>query len=222
MPRNTRNNPSDSEPGPDRATALAQYRRRASVYDFELALAEPVRRKAIERLELRQGDVVLDVGCGTGLSFAPMRQAIGANGKIVGIEQSPDMVAKARARVKQNRWAKISLVNSPVETARIPVKADAALFHFTHDVLIQPDAVANVIRHLRPGARVVACGLKWAMPWATPVNFLVWMAARYSTTSLRDLQQPWGGLAERIGPMQVETLWANGIYVASGRVMGPD
>ena len=85
--------------GPDRATALAQYRRRASVYDLELALFEPIRRDAIARLELQQGDTVLDVGCGTGLSFALVRQAIGANGKIVGMEQSPEMVAKARARI---------------------------------------------------------------------------------------------------------------------------
>jgi predicted O-methyltransferase YrrM len=157
------------------------------------------------------------------LFFARANPArIGSKGKIVGIEQSPDMITKARTRIKENHWDKVSLVNAPVETARIRVKADAALFHLTHDVLLQPEAVANVVRHLKPGARVVASGLKWAGAWAVPVNSLVWMAARHSTTSLRGLQEPWRGLAEQLGPMNVETMWGDGIYVASRRVVGQD
>lgn len=220
MRRNALNRSHKTGPGPDRTSALAQYRRRASAYDLELALFEPIRRKAIERLGLQPGDSVLDVGCGTGLSFALLRQRIGSSGRIIGIEQSPDMIAKARARIRDNHWGKVSLVNSPVETARMRVRADAALFHLTHDILLQPDAIANVVRHLKPGARVVACGLQWAGAWAVPVNMLVWMAARHSTTSLHGLHQPWSGLAERIGPMQVETLWADGIYLATGTVAG--
>jgi hypothetical protein len=100
------------------------------------------------------------------------------------------------------------------------VKADAALFHFTHDILLQPDAVANVLKHLKPGARVVASGLKWAGAWAVPVNMLVWLGAKRSTTSLQGLQEPWRGLVEQIGPMQVEAMWGNGIFVASGTVAG--
>ena len=54
---------------PNRSTALRQYRSRARIYDLELLLFEPVRHRAIELLRLKKGDRVLDVGCGTGLSF---------------------------------------------------------------------------------------------------------------------------------------------------------
>ena len=116
-----------TRPAPDRAAALAQYRRRAGFYDLELALLEPLRRRAVALLALRPGEVVLDVGCGTGLSLGLLSQAIGATGRIIGIEQSPEMIELARQRVLQRQLPGVTLLNSPVEIAAIPVQADAAL-----------------------------------------------------------------------------------------------
>ena len=209
--------PSSRRPGPDRNAALEQYRRRADVYDLELALFEPLRRLAVSRLALTPGDVVLDVGCGTGLSLGALRQGVGSRGRIVGVEQSPEMLALARARVAEQHWAQVTLLCSPVETADIPVVADAALFHFTHDILRNRQAIANVLRHLKPGARVVAAGLKWATTWPFwPVNLLVLPAALGSVTSLDGLDQPWGLLQEQLGAMQVEPALLGATYVASG------
>jgi SAM-dependent methyltransferase len=203
---------------PDRQAALAQYRRRAGIYDFELALFEPVRRRAIDLLAPRQGEVVLDVGCGTGLSFELLERGVGAGGRIVGIEQSPEMIERARERVQRQRWRNVSLICAPVETAEIPTRADAALFHFTHDILQRPEAVANVLRHLRPGARVVASGLKWAEAWRWPVNLVVLPAALYSVTSLEGLGAPWAGLAKALQKLDVRSSLLGGVFVASGAV----
>jgi ubiquinone/menaquinone biosynthesis C-methylase UbiE len=203
--------------GPDRDAALEQYRRRAGVYDLELAFFEPIRRLAISRLDLRPGDVVFDVGCGTGLSLAMLRQRVGPKGRIVGIEQSPEMFEQARRRVARARWARVTLTCSPVEDADLRIKADAALFHFTHDILQRPEAIANVLSHLKPGARVVASGLKWAAPWLMqPVNLLVLPAALRSVTSLAGLDRPWQRLQKQLGRMTVESRLLGGAYVASG------
>lgn len=203
--------------GPDRDAALQQYRRRAGVYDRELALFEPMRRLAISRLGLRPGDVVFDVGCGTGLSLSVLRRGVGPKGRIVGIEQSPEMVEQARRRVARARWARVTLICSPVETADIRTNADAALFHFTHDILQRPEAIANVISHLKPGARVVASGLKWAAPWLMrPINLLVLPAALRSVTSLDGMDQPWRLLQDQLGQMTVESRLRGGAYIASG------
>jgi len=203
--------------GPDRQAALAQYRRRASVYDLELALFEPVRRSAVSWLGLAAGDSVLDVGCGTGLSFELLRAAVGPRGRIVGIEQSPEMIERARRRVRQQGWRNVSLLNAPVEDARIKDKADAALFHFTHDILQRDDALRHVLQHLRPGASVVASGLKWAPLWAAPLNLLVLPAALRSVSSLAGLDQPWHRLDRLIGPLQTRSLLAGTVYMVHGR-----
>ena len=120
-------------------TALQQYRVRADLYDLELQPFEPLRLEAIERLKLAPGEAVLDVGCGTGLSFAPLLEKLGDKGKVVGIEQCPEMIDKAQARIAKADWTnQVSLLQASAKTRTGKGRADAAIFHFTHDVDAQP------------------------------------------------------------------------------------
>jgi demethylmenaquinone methyltransferase/2-methoxy-6-polyprenyl-1,4-benzoquinol methylase len=201
---------------PDRDAALAQYRSRAEVYDRELALFEPIRSEAVAALGLKRGDVVLDVGCGTGLSFELLQGRIGKGGRIVGIEQCPEMLAKARARVARFHWHNVDLIAAPAAAARVGLQANAAIFHFTHDVLRDRAAIGNILGHLAPGARVVASGLQWAPPWAWPTNGFVMLAAMYSVTSFEGLGRPWDLLARRLRDVEVSTALMGGIYIARG------
>jgi ubiquinone/menaquinone biosynthesis C-methylase UbiE len=82
----------------DHDRARAKYRRLARTYDRFISVGgrlvgfEGHRTRAIEKLDLQPGNVVFDVGCGTGLSFAMIEQRIGPNGRVVGIELSPNML----------------------------------------------------------------------------------------------------------------------------------
>jgi ubiquinone/menaquinone biosynthesis C-methylase UbiE len=203
---------------PNRTGALLQYRSRARIYDLELALFEPVRARAIELLRISSGDTVLDIGCGTGLSFPAVEKQIGATGSIIGIEQSPDMIDLARKRAIESGWENVTLISSAVEDARIPRLADRALFHFTHDIMRTPLALANVRRNLKAGARVAAAGLKWAPLRAMPLNLFVWGAALRSTTTLEGLARPWSHLEELAPNLQVEEMLGGMVYLASGEV----
>ncbi|MEI7464147.1 MAG: methyltransferase domain-containing protein [Burkholderiales bacterium] len=206
--------------GPDRAAALAQYRGRAATYDLELRPFEPLRREAIAALALQPGQTVLDVGCGTGLSLPALGQGVCGGGQVIGIEQSAEMLAVARARERARAAAavaagegRVHLHHSPVEEARLVGLADAALFHFTHDVLRSQAALDHVLRHLRPGARIVATGLQWAPPWALPVNAFVAAAAWRSVSTYAGLERPWDLLAERCQVQQVHTRLFGGVYL---------
>jgi ubiquinone/menaquinone biosynthesis C-methylase UbiE len=203
---------------PNRTGALLQYRSRARIYDLELALFEPVRARAIELLGINSGDTVLDIGCGTGLSFPAIERLIGASGSIIGIEQSPEMLDLARTRALEHGWNNVTLISAAIEDASIPHPADRALFHFTHDIMRTPNALANVRRNLKPGARVVAAGLKWAPLRAMPLNLLVWGAALRSTTTLEGLARPWNHLEELASGLKVEEMLGGMVYLASGNV----
>lgn len=205
-----------THPHTDRQMALEQYRLRASVYDCELAAFEPIRRRAIDRLRLLPGATVLDVGCGTGLSFAPLQAAVGSYGRIIGIEQCPEMLEQARNRVSQQSWPNVTLLGAPAEVSCAPCRADAALFHFTHDILRNPDAIRNVVQGLNPGSQVVAAGLQWSYPWDWATNWCVLLAAMYSVTSMEGLDQPWSRLAEHLSELEVSIEPMGGVFIASG------
>lgn len=203
---------------PDPSGALAQYRRRADTYDIELAPFEPIREEAIEKLELRAGQCVIDVGCGTGLSFDLLETAVGSRGRVIGIEQCPEMLQQAKRRVAARAWRNVELLQHAAATAPLKARADAALFHFTHDILRDEAAIGNIALHLKPGARVVAAGLQWAPPWMWPTNGFVLMAAVYSVTSLEGLARPWDRLGSRLRDLRVDTAMLGGVYIASGRL----
>jgi SAM-dependent methyltransferase len=117
---------------PDRKAALEQYRRAASGYDRHMRRFARWQRLAVERLELRSGEAVIDVACGTGVNFPLLQAEVGPTGRIVGIDLSPEMLARARDRVAAEGWRNVTLIEAAVEEAHIEERADAALFSFTH------------------------------------------------------------------------------------------
>lgn len=200
------------------AAARDLYRARCGYYDLQLAPYEMLRRTAIERLALQPGQVVLDIGCGTGMSLGLLQQAVGPQGHVTAVDQSPEMLEQARQRVEQASWSQVELVCSPVQEAALPGQADAALFHFTHDILQTPAALDHVLAHLAPGARLAICGLKWAPPWFAAFNPLVWWNAAQSVTTLSGLDAPWAGLAQRGARLTVEPLLCGTLFLASGQM----
>jgi SAM-dependent methyltransferase len=212
--------PSTDPAGPDPVAALEKYRRRAPGYDRRTWIFRGWRSSAVDRLRLQAGDVVIDVACGTGVNFALIEERIGAGGRLIGIDQSPDMLAQARRRISAAGWANVTLLEARVEEAKFDEPADAALFSFTHDVLQSAPAVANVVANLRPGARVASMGSKLAPRWNLPANLVVRGVARRYTTTLRNLDRPWQGL-ERYAELRVQSLALGGAYVAWGRLIGP-
>lgn len=197
-----------------------QYRWRAPLYDLELAAFEPLRHAAIEALHLRPGQHVLDLGCGTGLSFDLLVRGVGPQGRITAVEQSPEMLARAQRRVARAGWRQVELLCTPLAQARLAGSADAALFHFTHDILQDETALRHVVAHLRPGARLAAVGLVWAPPWALLSNLFVLGAGLYSVGSLQGLEQPWSKLEALCGPLELRLPMPGGLFIATGHSSG--
>jgi len=200
------------------AASQPAYREHARSYDLRTGVGQTYRRAVVEALPVRRGQVVLDVGCGTGLCHDSLLDKVGPRGGVVGIEESPEMVAVARERIEQEGWRNVSVVQSSAEDAQIAETADAALFCAVHDIMQSPDALRNVLGRLRPGAEVAAGGGKWAAPWMVALNLPVTMLHAPYVRSFEGFERPWHHLEQLLEDVHVRELGLGSGYIMTGQV----
>ena len=192
------------------------YSKHAGSYDRDTGVFQPYRRAVVQALPLRRGQVVLDIGCGTGLCSGMLREKVGPRGGVVGIEESPEMVAVAREHIACEGWRNVTVVQSSAEDARIPLAADAALFCAVHDILQSPDALRNIMNNLSPGAWVAAGGGKWAASMMVAVNWLTSMLHAPYVRSFTGFDRPWRHLEQLIEDIHVRELAFGSGYIMTG------
>jgi len=209
-----------SAPSNANQISMRRYRQHAVGYDASAHRTMPLRLRAIALLQLQPGQVVLDVGAGTGLSFAPLLQAVGPAGRVLAFEQSPEMFAVAQRRVAQAGWPNLWQRCEPAETVVLPELADAALLNYVHDITRTPQAVHNVLRQLRPGARVALAGMKFFPWWTGPLNLLAWLKNRPYNARAADMWRPWDLIAPHLHSFEWQATQAGMGYIASGVFKG--
>jgi ubiquinone/menaquinone biosynthesis C-methylase UbiE len=162
------------------------YGRWAGPYDA-VAVHTPcvgrLRALAADRLALSPGDVVVDLGCGTGANFRALRERVGPAGRVVGVDLTGELLGRARERAAA--WENVSVCRAD---ARVPPLAptagvDAALATFLVGLLDDPAAaVRRWLELVGAGGRVALLdGVPSERPLAAPLNPLfgafVWLGS---------------------------------------------
>jgi len=191
------------------------YCEHARSYDRDTGVFQPYRQAVVDALLLQPGQVVLDVGCGTGLCCGLLRDKVGPDGTVIGIEESPEMATVAREYIAREGWRNVMVVQSPAEDAWLEETADAALFCAVHDILQSPRALRNVMATLCPGAWVAAGGGKWAPPMVA-VNSMVRMLHAPYVRDFSGFDRPWRYLEHLVEDVQVREMAFGGGYVMTG------
>jgi demethylmenaquinone methyltransferase/2-methoxy-6-polyprenyl-1,4-benzoquinol methylase len=143
---------------------IETYRKKAKHYDITSRLypapgypQRGQRLRAVQALDLRAGDTVVDMACGTGLNFSLLENAIGPAGRIVGVDLTDAMLAQAQDRIETNGWSNVSLVQADAAGFDFPTEVDAILS--TYALSQVPDCAA-VIAH---GAAALSAGGRWVV-----------------------------------------------------------
>jgi demethylmenaquinone methyltransferase/2-methoxy-6-polyprenyl-1,4-benzoquinol methylase len=204
--------------GADLLRSTTHYRDLAPRYDHYTRRINRIRERAIDALELRPGQSVLDAGCGTGWCIPRLAERVGATGTVIGFDPSPHMLRIAGTRETAAGAARVFLIEASAETVTLTAPIDAVLFSYTHDVINSRKALDNVLRQAQPGAHVAATSTKLYAPWLFAANWYLKVSHRKYITNFDNFAAPWSLLATYLDDFRVSTGAWTQHYVATGRV----
>ncbi len=141
-----------------RSEAARNYDRLSRSYDLVTSSEWPFVAEGLERLDVRPGERVLEIGFGTGRALLELARAVGERGLVCGIDISPEMVQVSRRKLADSGLeSRVNLKTAdayhlPYETDRF----DAIFMSFTLELFDTPEiphVVAECLRVTRPGGR---------------------------------------------------------------------
>lgn len=111
----------------------------------------------IDHLKLQEGEHVLDLGSGAGIDVFLAAKRVGAEGRVIGVDMTPEMLQKARANAARLGFPQVEFREGRLE--QLPV-ASASIDAVTSNCVINlvPDKAAvfrEIGRVLKPGGRLV-------------------------------------------------------------------
>lgn len=210
------------------------YSRWAPLYD-QLAHHTPgiagLRRRTVRRMALAPGMRILDMGCGPGPNFAPIRTAIGNRGELVGIDVAGGALTRAQARIQRSEWENVHVVRADATTPPIPA-SDAVIAAFVIGMFEHPDRVVDVwCDHVGSGGTIGLLHFAQSdRPYAVLPNALLRCLVFLSTPGRGDMhgnatdvlhrrvRAGYSSLEQRCSAYSYTTHWGGLVHIATGTV----
>jgi ubiquinone/menaquinone biosynthesis C-methylase UbiE len=128
---------------------------RAATWDSKFGHDMPAYAAAIAQAGIRRGGVATDVGCGTGRALPALRDAVGPDGVVIGLELTPQMLAEASARGWASSADLLILADArklPFASASVDAIFAAGLVNHLPD---KASGLAELARVTRPGGLLI-------------------------------------------------------------------
>lgn len=208
-----------------KADVEAAYQTHATRYDLALRLygliglrIREYRARAIALLNLKAGDHVVDLGCGTGLSFEQLLQSIGPYGRITGVDISAEMLRCASARVQRAQMKNVELVRADVAEYVFPRDVSGVLSTGVFGYVSERDAVIErIARDLMPGGHVAIVDGKRPEAWpAWLFRAFVRVSRPFGVTEGYFEARTWESLQRWFARTTFESVYGGLLYIASG------
>jgi ubiquinone/menaquinone biosynthesis C-methylase UbiE len=187
------------------------------LFDRLLFLPPHLRQRAAARLRLNPGSRVLEIGCGTGRNLPFLRAAVGAAGKVYGVDLSSGMLRRARALCRREQWENVELTQCDALQYIPGEPLDGIMFGLCYNTMPRHlEVLRHAWKHLRAGGRIVIMDGK--LPRGRGGNlalpFGLWLMKH--TLLGNPLIKPWNDLAAIADEFEMEEFLFGSWYVCWG------
>ncbi|MFB0507447.1 MAG: class I SAM-dependent methyltransferase, partial [Thermodesulfobacteriota bacterium] len=183
-----------------------------------IGIRKAYRSRAVQTLGLQRGNCVVELGCGTGINFPLIVEQIGPEGRLIGVDLSPRMLACAQERVERAGWKNVELVQSDIVEYNFPEGVDGVLSIGVFGYLADCDRVIEAVSHaLVPGGRLVIMDGK--RPGRLPLwvfKLIVWLSRSFGVTSDYFDKRTWESVERYFRETAFEQMYGGMIYISSG------
>ena len=213
----------------DKDSLAELYAKRARLYDFSanayylLGFREFAYRKAAtQALDLKRGDTVVEIGCGTGLNFSGLIDRIGPDGKLIGVDLTAAMLDEAAKRARRNSWTNVELVRQDAATYQFPERLDGILSTFALTLIPEYDKIIkNGVAALGPRKRFVILDFKEPHHWPSwLIQFFVTITRPFGVSLDLTTRHPWESLTRYAESVQFHELYFGAVYLCAGESHG--
>jgi ubiquinone/menaquinone biosynthesis C-methylase UbiE len=201
-------------------TVVSRYDRVAPWYRFgewTILLAPGFRRRAVACIGLQPGERVVEIGCGTGRNLALLRDAVGSEGHVIGVDASAGMLAQAQKVISRHGWENVTLACEDAAELTLDEPVDAAYFSLSYSALPERAPVLDrAWEAVRPGGRLVI--MDAGIPDTRLGRALAPLAEIVATLFPGDpYSQPWADLARISDSVTVERFEFDLYFVCTAR-----
>jgi SAM-dependent methyltransferase len=139
---------------------------------------------------IRPGEVVVDLGSGGGLDVFLAAKRVGPTGKAIGIDMTPEMLARARENAKRQGLDNVEFHEATIDALQLPdASVDCVISNCVINLAPDKDAVLREIaRVLKPGGRVAVSdiALKRPLPPEIGDDLLAYVGCIAGAISIED------------------------------------
>lgn len=138
------------------------HRLHADPAAYIAALEDPKRdayqkpHEVMQALAIREGEVIADIGAGSGYFSLRLAHHVGTSGRVYAVDVSPEMVRHLHARVRDSTLLNLTPILAAPDDPLLPEPVDRVLFvNVWHHVNERPAYLARLERLLKPGGQIV-------------------------------------------------------------------
>lgn len=162
---------------------------------------------------LKEGQTVLDLGSGAGFDCFLAARAVGESGRVIGVDMTPEMVAKARENAEKGGYGNVEfrlgeIENLPVQDGSVDLILSNCVINLSPE---KPKVFAESFRVLKPGGRLTLSDVVLLKP--LPAVLAQSAAAYLGCVAGASLKDDYLGMLEAVGFADVQVVGESPFYL---------